>query len=134
MATDRNPDDEKLDEVTGKPLTDAEIIARRSADIDAKKAKNGEHIKVITVGPMGKPTEKTYDFESDKAAVRQYAISGGMRPVGDVAVKSIEKRQGTENVWDITYSCPVAVDDETLEKASEPDIVSDGPGEQKTTD
>lgn len=129
---DKNPDNELLDEVTGKPLPDAEVIARRSADIETKKAKGNEHVKVITVGPMDKPTEKTYDFESDKAAVRQYAISGGMRPVGDVTVSSIEKREGTTNVWDITYTLPVAVD-ERLEQASEPDIVSDGPG-KKTTD
>lgn len=131
MAADRNPDDERLDEVTGKPLPDAEVIARRSADIDTKKAKNSEHVKVITVGPMDKPTEKTYNFDSDKAAVRQYAISGGMRPVGDVKVSSIEKREGTTNVWDITYTLPVAVD-ERLEEASDPDIVSDGPGKQTT--
>lgn len=109
--------------------SDAEVIALRSQDVHDKASE--DHVKVVTVGPCDKPSDKTYDFEPDKAAVRQYAISQGMRPVGDVTVALIEKRKGTENVWDITYTLPVAVD-ERLEKPSGPDIVSDGPG--KTSD
>lgn len=105
--------------------SDGEVIALRSQDVHTDSA--SEHIKVVTVGPCDKPTEKTYDHEPDKAAVRQYAISQGMRPIGDVRVKSTKVREGTKNVWDITYSLPVAVD-ERLEKPSGPDIVSDGPG------
>ncbi len=107
--------------------SDAEVIALRSQDVHDKASE--DHVKIVTVGPCDKPTEETYDFEPDEAAVRQYAISQGMRPIDDVTVASVEKRKGTENVWDITYTLPVAVD-ERLEKPSGPDIVSDGPNKK----
>src|SRR5690606_26636532 len=53
-----------------------EIIARRSADIDATRASNNEHRKVFVLPPGPKPTEKNgYDHRANMAATRQYAIS-----------------------------------------------------------
>ena len=122
---DKNPDDPTLDEVTGKPLSDNAIIARRSADIHTKTAKNGEHVKVFVLPPGPKPTEKNgYDHAANEAATRQYAISQGMRPVGDVRLVSIEQHENGVS-WNLTYAVPVAVD-ERLDKPSEPDIVTQG--------
>lgn len=110
-------------------LSDSEIIARRSADITEDKAKSDEFVKVFVLGPCGKPTEASgYDHEPNKAATRQFAIDQGMRPVGDVRLVSTKAHKGAENVWDLTYALPVAVD-ERLEYPSGPNIVSDGPTE-----
>ena len=122
---DKNPDNERLDEVTGEPLSDEQIIARRTTDIEADSA--SEHLKVFVIGPVGeKPTETNYDHEPNKAATRQYAISQGMRPLGDVVLKSVEKHKGTKDVWDLTYTLKVGVL-EDVAVPSGPDIVSDGP-------
>lgn len=128
--TDKNPDDERLDEVTGKPLSDAQIIARRTTDISKDSA--DEHVKIFVIGPCDKPTEANgYDHEPNKAATRQYAISQGMRPLGDVRLVSTKKHEGTTNVWDLTYALKVGVL-EDVAVPSGPDIVSDGP--KKDTD
>lgn len=122
-----------LDEATGKPLTDDEIIGRRSADILDDVAKGNEHVKVFVIGTELSPAKiEGFDHEPQKAATRQYAISQGMRPVGDVRIVST-KRNKTGFGWDVTYAVEVAVD-ERLGKASGPDIVSNGPSDPAKVD
>lgn len=119
-----NTEEPKVDEGDAG-LSDAEIIARRSADV--RGSTSDDFVKVFVLGPCDKPTEASgYSHEPNKAATRQYAIDGGMRPVGDAKLVSTKLHKGTENVWDLTYSLPVAVD-ERLEYPSGPNIVSDGP-------
>lgn len=114
-------------------LTDAEIIARRSADIDAEEAKDNEHVKVFVLPPGPKPTEANgYDHEANKAATRQYAISQGMRPTGDVRLVSIKQHQNRVS-WVLTYAVPVAVA-EKIEAPSEPHVVTGGDGAEVNTD
>lgn len=116
-------EDEGLVDEQGNPLSHDEIVARRTIDTDEPAI--GEHVKVFVLGGP-KPTEAGgYDHGPNKAATRQYAISQGMRPTGDVKVKSI-KRNRDGVAWDVTYTVPVAVDDE-IERPSTSDIVSDGP-------
>lgn len=109
-------------------LSDAEIIARRSADIHSSAAKNDEHVKVFVLPPGPKPTEANgYDHAANKAATRQYAISQGMRPTGDVRLVSIKKHDNGIS-WVLTYAVPVAVAD-AIEEPSEGQIVLDGKSE-----
>lgn len=114
-------------------LSDAEIIARRSADIHAEKAKKGEHVKVFVLPPGPKPTPSNgYDHEANKAATRQYAISQGMRPTGGVRhVSTAQHRNGVS--WVLTYAVPVAVA-ERIGEPSEPHIVTGGDGADVNTD
>lgn len=118
-------EDATVDEVTGEPLSDAEIIARRSADIHAEEAKGNEHAKVFVLPPGVKPTEANgYDHSANKAATRQYAISQGMRPIGDVRLVSI-KQHANGISWVLTYAVPVAVA-ERIAEPSGPEIVLQG--------
>lgn len=106
-------------------LTDEQIIARRSADIEADSAKDSEHVKVFVLPPGPKPIEANgYDHEANKAATRQYAISQGMRPAGDVRLVSIKQHKNKVS-WVLTYAVPVILT-ERAEGASEADIVLDG--------
>ena len=117
--------DPTIDEVTGEALSDAEIIARRSADIHTEEAKGGEHVKVFVLPPGVKPTAANgYDHSANKAATRQYAISQGMRPIGDVRLVSI-KQHANGISWVLTYAVPVAVA-ERIAEPSGPEIVLRG--------
>lgn len=121
--------DPTIDEVTGEPLSDAEIIARRSADIHTEEAKGDEHVKVFVLPPGVKPTEANgYDHDANKAATRQYAISQGMRPIGDVRLVSI-KQHANGISWVLTYAVPVAV-----AERSGPEIVLQGEDAGVNTD
>jgi len=114
-------------------LSDAEIIARRSADIHKAEAKGNEHVKVFVLPPGPKPTEANgYDHEANKAATKQYAISQGMRPVGDVRLVSIAQHRNKVS-WVLTYAVEVAVA-EKIEAPSEPHIVTGGDGAEVNTD
>lgn len=114
-------------------LSDAEIIARRSADIHKAEAKGNEHVKVFVLPPGPKPTEANgYDHEANKAATKQYAISQGMRPVGDVRLVSIAQHRNKVS-WVLTYAVEVAVA-EKIEAPSEPHIVTGGDGAGVNTD
>lgn len=125
--------DPTIDEVTGRPLSDGEIIARRSADIDTAEAKGGEHVKVFVLPPGPKPTEANgYDHAANKAATRQYAISQGMRPTGDVRLVSIKQHDNGIS-WTLTYAVPVGVA-ERIGDPSGPDIVSQGEDAPTNTD
>ena len=126
-------EDATVDEVTGEPLSDAEIIARRSADIHTEEAKGNEHIKVFVLPPGVKPTEANgYDHDANKAATRQYAISQGMRPIGDVRLVSI-KQHANGISWVLTYAVPVAVA-ERIAEPSGPEIVLQGEDAPANTD
>ena len=125
--------DPTIDEVTGEPLSDAEIIARRSADIHTEEAKGNEHVKVFVLPPGVKPTEANgYDHSANKAATRQYAISQGMRPIGDVRRVSIEQHANGVS-WVLTYAVPVAVA-ERIAPPSGLDIVLQGEDAPANTD
>lgn len=122
-----------VDDTTGKPLPDAEIIARRSADIHTKAAKGHKHVKVFVLPPGPKPIEANgYDHAANKAATRQYAISQGMRPVGDVELDSVLQHANGIS-WALTYSVEVAVA-EKITEPSEPDIVTQGKDAPTNTD
>lgn len=90
------------EKVAPRELSDAEVVARRSADITA--GSSDDHVKVFILGPGAKPIESNgYNHEANKAATRQYMIDNGLRPTGDVAVKSIKKH--TDGVsWAIAYT------------------------------
>lgn len=114
--TDATEADSTVDEVTLEPLSDAEIIARRSADIHDDEAKDNEHVKVFVLPPGVKPTEANgYDHAANKAATRQYALSQGMRPIGDVRLVST-KQHANGISWVLTYAVEVAV----AERIAEP--------------
>lgn len=122
----KRADDPQIAETAG--LTDNQVIARRSADIHTKSAKNGEHVKVFVLPPGPKPTEENgYSHEANKAATRQYAISQGMRPVGEVRLVSIAQHENGIS-WNLTYAVKVAVEGEITE-ASEAEIVLAGKDE-----
>lgn len=114
-------------------LSDDEVIARRSADIHTDEASGNEHVKIFVLGTAENPTKiDGFDHEPNKAATRQYAISQGMRPVGDVRLVSSRKNKAGFG-WDLKYAVEVAVD-ERLGEASGPDIVSDGPSDPAEVD
>lgn len=118
--------DPQLAETAG--LSDAEIIARRSADIHASEAKGGEHVKVFILPPGPKPTEANgYDHAANKAATRQYALSGGLRPVGDLDdVRLVSIKQHDNGVsWVLTYAVKVTPVERGLEPTG-PDFVTSG--------
>lgn len=133
-ATDaEKANDPTIDEVTGEPLSDAEIIARRSADIHTDEAKGNEHVKVFVLPPGVKPTEANgYDHDANKAATRQYALSQGMRPISDVRLVSI-KQHANGVSWVLTYAVEVAVA-ERIAEPSGPDIVLQGEDAPANTD
>lgn len=132
MADTQN-DDGTVDEVTGARLSDAEIIARRSADIHAKAATKHEHVKEFVLPPGPKPTAANgYDHAANEAATRQYALNQGMRPVGDVRLVSISQHKNGIS-WVCKYAVEVAVD-EKITEPSEADIVTQGKDISTNTD
>ncbi len=85
---------------------DGEIIAAKAADNDAKSS--SDFVRVLVVASMLEPTESNgYSHEANKASVRQNAIDAGLRPNGDVVLKSSEKNAQGGSVWDLTYAVPV---------------------------
>lgn len=91
-----------------KQLSNAQIIARRSADITSDAATDGKHVKVFVLPPGPKPTEANgYDHRANFAATRQYAIGQGLRPTGDVELVSIEGFGPGKKSWACTYAVPV---------------------------
>ena len=76
-------------------LTDGEIVEARTADTHetkaAEKVPDSEHVKVFVIpGDERKPTAENYDHAPNIAATRQYMISQGLRPTGDVVFKGAE--------------------------------------------
>ena len=62
--------------------TPAEEVAERSADVDADEST--EHVKEFVLGPGNYTEANGYNHDANKSATRQYMISAGLRPVGDV--------------------------------------------------
>ncbi|MGL4176101.1 MAG: hypothetical protein ACRCSN_08475 [Dermatophilaceae bacterium] len=120
-------------------LAEAEIIAQRSSDIDADRAPRNQHLKVIVYPPGPEPTEENgYSHEADFAAVRQYMTSQGLRPTGDVRVKSIKPYGPGGLSWAVTYavnaqSAEVAGDEEVSVVTGNEDPDGDGFVTSKTT-
>lgn len=84
-------------------LTDGEIVAARSADTD--EISTDEHVKVFVLPPGDKPTEANgFSHEANYAAVRQYAMSQGLRPTGDVRHVSTKPYGPGKLSWAITYA------------------------------
>jgi len=107
-----------------------EIIARRSADIDATRASNNEHRKVFVLPPGPKPTEKNgYDHRANMAATRQYAISQGMRPTDDVRHVSTAAFGPGGKSWALTYAVPVQpvekIEGDEWREAVEVEVITD---------
>lgn len=108
--------------VSEADLSDAEIIARRSADIGDEKS--DEYRKVFVLPPGPKPTEANgYAHDANKAATREFAIQSGLYPTDDVKLVSIKQHKNKVS-WLLTYSVPV-IPTEKIE-ISDPDIVLQG--------
>lgn len=114
--TDTKNDDTTTDEVEVEATeiekldarSDEAIVASRSADIDTEEAKDGEHVKIFVLPPGPKPTEANgFNHEANFAAVRQYMLSQGLRPTGDVRHVSTKPHLGNEaRGWALKYAVP----------------------------
>lgn len=106
----------------GEGQTDEQIIALRTTDTTAEST--DVYTKVFVVNGV-KPTEANgIDHAANKAAVREFAIQNGLRPTGEVELKSI--KHNIDGVsWDITFTVPVSLT-ETVDGPSEADIVTQG--------
>lgn len=111
-------------------LSDPEIIARRSADIEAEEA--NEYRKVFVLPPGPKPTPANgYAHDANMAATRQYAIQAGLYPTGDV--RHVSTKQHDNGVsWVLTYAVKVVPTERVL--VSEPDVVLEGEDAPTNTD
>ena len=96
-----------LTDVEDSSLSDDQVIARRSADIHADAATNGEHVKVFVLPPGPKPEgDGGFWHDANKAATVRYAISQGMRPKGEARLVSIEQHENGIS-WNLTYAVRV---------------------------
>lgn len=85
--------------------SDAELVAQRSADISETEA--DEHVKVFVLPPGPKPTEANgFDHGANMAATRQYMMSQGLRPTGDVRHVSTKPYGPGGKSWALTYAVP----------------------------
>lgn len=85
--------------------SDAELVAERTADTD--KGSSTEHVKVFVIpGDEPKPTKSNYNHDANIAAVRQYMMSQGLRPTGDVVFKKSEPYGPGGKSWALTYAVP----------------------------
>ncbi len=111
-------------------LSDPEIIARRSADIEAKEA--DEYRKVFVLPPGPKPTPANgYAHDANEAATRQYALQAGLYPTGDV--RHVSTKQHDNGVsWVLTYAVKVVPTERVL--VSEPDVALQGEDAPANTD
>lgn len=92
-------------------LSDGEIVEARTADTHATKAADkvpdDEHVKVFVIpGDERKPTADNYDHEPNIAATRQYMMSQGLRPTGEVVFKGAEPFGPGGKSWALTYAAP----------------------------
>lgn len=85
--------------------SDEAVVAARSADIHADEAPKGEHVKIFVIpGDEPKPTASNYDHEPNYAAVRQYMLSQGLRPTGDVRFVSSKAYGPGGSSWALKYA------------------------------
>lgn len=113
------------DEKAPAALTDAQIVARKSADVAT--ASSDEHRKVFVLPPGPKPTEANgYDHAANKAATLQYMISQGLRPVTDAEVRLVSIKQHKNGVsWVLTYAVPAVPAERVEEYRPVADIVTE---------
>ena len=116
-------------ETTEPDVADAELVAQRSADV--AEDSSDEHVKVFVLPPGPKPTEANgFSHEANFAATRQYAISQGLRPTGDVRHVSTEPFGPGGKSWALTYAVPAVpaerFDFETVRVLTEHETGEDG--------
>lgn len=92
-------------------LSDGDIVEARTADTHetkaAEKVPDDEHVKVFVIpGDEHKPTADNYDHEPNIAATRQYMMSQGLRPTGEVVFKGAEPFGPGGKSWGLTYAVP----------------------------
>jgi hypothetical protein len=91
--------------------TDGELVEARTADTSATKVAakvpDEQHVKVFVIpGDEPKPTASNYDHDPNIAATRQYMMSQGLRPMGDVVFKGAEPFGPGGKSWALTYAVP----------------------------
>lgn len=102
-------------------LDAADEVAARSADMDKPST---EHRKVFILGPGRYDSSTDYDHEPNKAATRQYAIDGGLWPVGDVRFISNKLHpDGKSRV--LSYGVQVEPAHNIVEGARHPEVVGE---------
>lgn len=95
----------QAEKVEADAASDAELVAQRTADTDEEAI--DEHVKVFVLPPGPKPTEANgFSHEANFAATRQYAISQGLRPTGDVRHVSTKPFGPGGKSWALTYAVP----------------------------
>lgn len=130
-TTEETTEDTAPAAYVGAGLTTGQIIAARTTDTDEDSAE--VYTKVFVMAGKAKPTEDNgVDHSANKAATREFAIQNGLRPTGDVTLKSI-KRNADPKAWDVTYTVPVALT-ETVDGPSEGSIVTQGKDAPANTD
>lgn len=123
--------DEAAVDPTVDNRSDGAIVAARSADVD--ETETDEHVKIFVLPPGPNPTKgEGHDHEPNYAAVRQYMISQGLRPTGDVYHVSTKSCGPGGLSWALTYAVPAVpaerfdftevrvIQDATEGKASKP--------------
>lgn len=90
-------------------VSDGALVEARTADTHAtekaERVADDKHIKVFVIpGDSEKPTASNYDHEPNIAATRQYMMSQGLRPTGDVEFKGSEKFGPGGKSWALTYA------------------------------
>lgn len=89
-------------------MTD-DIVEQRTADATATKAARGvpdtDHVKVFVIpGSDVRPTASNYDHGPNIAVTRQYMMSQGLRPTGEVVFKGAEPFGPGGKSWALTYA------------------------------
>lgn len=108
-------------------LSDGTLVEQRTADThetkNARGVDDGEHVKVFVIPPGNKPGSD-YDHDANIAATRQYMISQGLRPTGDVRFVGSEPFGPGLKSWALTYAV-TAVPAERFDFAAEVHVVQD---------
>lgn len=119
---------EPTTDVSAPTVPDDVEVGARSADMDEPST---EHLKVFVLGPnpiapKANPyTEKNgYDHEPNKVATRQYAISQGLWPTGDVRFVSA-KRHPDGVSWVLTYGVEVVPAHDVPDGSRHPEVVGE---------
>lgn len=104
-------DPRRVERAAVEALTDGQLVEARTADttatVAATKVPNSEHVKVFVIpGDGAKPTAANYDHDANIAATRQYMVSNGLRPTGDVTFKGAEAFGPGGKSWALTYAAP----------------------------
>jgi hypothetical protein len=113
--------------------SDGTLVEQRTADTHETKAARGvddaEHVKVFVIPPGNKPASD-YDHEPNIAATRQYMISQGLRPTGDVRFVGSEPFGPGGKSWALTYAV-TAVPAERFDFETEVHVIQDETPDEK---